>query len=67
MAAHDDHIIADADAKRAEMDDAAGDRHALAERVGVQRHVAAALLHQSREAVARNHFAEAILQSMRRN
>lgn len=61
-----DHIVADAHAKRDQIDGQRDERHALAERVGVQRQRAAALLHQSRDAVARNHFAEAIVKSMRR-
>lgn len=67
MAAHDDHIVADANAKLAEIDGHRADRHELAGRVAAQRAAAAELLNRSRDAVARNHFAEAIMQSMRRN
>ncbi len=67
MRGHDhDHVVADAHAKRAEIDAASGDRHALAARVEEQRQAAAALLDKSRDAVRRNHFSEAIIESMRR-
>lgn len=62
----DDAIIVDARAKRAEVTRAQSQVHTLRDRLKAQRREAAELLTESREAIARNHFAEAILQSMRR-
>lgn len=68
MSRHEqDEIVVDAKAKREEVTRAAAAVHTLRDRINRQRREAADLLTESRKAMARNHFAEGLLQSMRRN